>query len=1320
MNTNRVFFCLKLNKIALLFILTLVFGIDIWAQPITFRRDYAISLFDLPANSVESLNTGNYIIAGTNINLPITSSISELDQVGNVIWSKRYSSTFAFQLTDLKRDDALNQYYTVGGNNTGAAVFMIVDNLGDPVVSRTFTLTNSDGVFLNAVNKTSDGGYIAAGYVTGHNPGGGEMYFAPITYTRNNGETRTDQIHSPIIVKFDAAGNHVWHRVTRYYYNAGLAAGDAIYNSASFRDVIEVGDGFIAVGGYKVNEHRSNQNSDGDDATPRDAIILKTNSTGDITYHYQIDTPNDDASQTSKYYNSIRPTVSGQPLLAGYHGSGRRIIGQRLPASGGWTGTTWSRRLSVETVLVGPCPGFTCTTSNDEVEARIFEISDGNYGILGFRVAPLAFDFSTVLMKFNPNTNNFIFRKRIQGSFFASFFPVGGEVSDGGFISLKLSGTALGWNFNLTKTDVNGELNSTDCPDDNVYGTSSGYTPTWAIPHYNSWANSPAQTPSVTPIVQLINPVETIECLVAPCVPPPLADNVTATPNPICAGESTTINATGPGTGVSYFIYDAPAGGTNLGAVPQTFSPGATTTYYIETVDNSDPNCVSSTRVPIEVVVNPAPTAIPSSNSPVCEGDNINLNATTVTGGSYAWTGPNSFNSTDQNPVIPNATTANDGSYTLIVTANNCPSAPVSVNVVVSPTPTANPDANDTEICEGEDIELTANTVAGGTYSWTGPGGFTSSDQNPVIPNANTGQGGTYSLVISVGSCSSDQEDVTITVNPSPTVSASNDGPVCLGEEVNFTSSGGTSYSWTGPGGFTNGNQNFTIGNAATTDQGTYEVTVTDGNGCSATAQTSFTISPGPDLTVSSEDVSCNGEDDGEASVSATGNGPFNYEWNPGGLSGAQVTGLAPNTYTVTVTDGNGCASQATVTIDEPDAIDLSFNSSEADCNVDNGSAEVTATGGAGGFSYAWSPGGQTTSSINNVSAGIYQVTVEDASGCSVSGSVTINSANAPTLSVAQVTDLTCNGAGDGSATISATGGIAPYTYSWSPTGGTAATAENLSAGTYTVTVTDDDDCPAFIEVTINEPDAIVVSGETADAVCGNFNGSIDLTVSGGTGSYSYSWTPSGLSGNSLSNLAPGTYTVIVTDANGCEQTTNFIVGVSGNIPITVIPQVVTIEAGQSTQLEVIVGGGVINETYTWTPADGLSCTNCPDPVASPTQTTTYTVTVTTDDGCVSSDTVLVIVEQPCTEVFVPTIFSPNGDDINDLLCVEGSCIRDIDFRIFNRWGEIVFMTKDPAECWDGTQKGEPLNTGVFAFKAIIITNDGQEIEKSGTLTLVK
>lgn len=119
-------------------------------------------------------------------------------------------------------------------------------------------------------------------------------------------------------------------------------------------------------------------------------------------------------------------------------------------------------------------------------------------------------------------------------------------------------------------------------------------------------------------------------------------------------------------------------------------------------------------------------------------------------------------------------------------------------------------------------------------------------------------------------------------------------------------------------------------------------------------------------------------------------------------------------------------------------------------------------------------------------------------------------------------------------------------------------------------------------------------------------------------------------------------------------------------------------------------------------------------------QTTTYVVTVTTDDGCTSTDSTIIIVEQPCTELFVPTIFSPNGDGKNDVLCVYGSCVASIQFDIYNRWGERVFSTQDQSDCWDGIYKGKMLNTVTFAYKLKVTLTDGQEIEDAGNINLVR
>ena len=157
------------------------------------------------------------------------------------------------------------------------------------------------------------------------------------------------------------------------------------------------------------------------------------------------------------------------------------------------------------------------------------------------------------------------------------------------------------------------------------------------------------------------------------------------------------------------------------------------------------------------------------------------------------------------------------------------------------------------------------------------------------------------------------------------------------------------------------------------------------------------------------------------------------------------------------------------------------------------------------------------------------------------------------------------------------------------------------------------------------------------------------------------------------------------------------------------------IESGNTVDL--VATGGT---NYSWSPSIGLSCSNCPNPTASPTETTTYTVIISDDNGCQTTASVTVTVESSCVDIFVPTIFSPNNDGNNDIMCVYGSCISAINFEVFNRWGEKVFETTDPEACWDGKQNGKELNSGVYIFKVVVLLNDGNEIIESGNITLVK
>jgi gliding motility-associated-like protein len=477
---------------------------------------------------------------------------------------------------------------------------------------------------------------------------------------------------------------------------------------------------------------------------------------------------------------------------------------------------------------------------------------------------------------------------------------------------------------------------------------------------------------------------------------------------------------------------------------------------------------------------------------------------------------------------------------------------------------------------------------------------------------------------------------------------------------------------------------------------------------------------PCPTITVvitAQADPSCNGGNNGSATVSASGgNGAYTYVWQPGNLTGATQNALSAGTYTVTATDADNCIGTVTVTITEPTVITLSTSSAPSSCTINDGSASVLASGGAGSYTYSWSPTGGNASTANNLGPGSYTVTVLDANGCSASATVSVNTLNGPSISVSSVTDATCFGATNGSATVSASGGTGNLSYNWSPVGGNTATATGLAAGNYTVTVTDDAGCSAVITVVVGQAPEISIIPNVNAANCGSADGAISLTVSGGSGSgYSYVWQPNGEISSSISGLIPGQYTVTVTDGNNCSNSETITVPQIGNLTVTVNPVSATIEQGDEVQLT--ASGG---SSYSWTPSTGLSCVNCPNPIANPTTTTTYTVTATDDFGCTGTASVTVFVITLCGDLFVPTIFSPNGDGNNDVQCVMGGCVESMTFAIFNRWGEKVFETNNQADCWDGTYKGKPVNTGVYVYKLNALLTNGENIVQSGNLNLVR
>ncbi|MBI4946793.1 MAG: gliding motility-associated C-terminal domain-containing protein [Bacteroidetes bacterium] len=321
---------------------------------------------------------------------------------------------------------------------------------------------------------------------------------------------------------------------------------------------------------------------------------------------------------------------------------------------------------------------------------------------------------------------------------------------------------------------------------------------------------------------------------------------------------------------------------------------------------------------------------------------------------------------------------------------------------------------------------------------------------------------------------------------------------------------------------------------------------------------------------------------------------------------------------------------------------------------------------------------------------------------------------NVPTVTAVS-TNLLCSSQCIGTATATATGGSAPYTYSWNSSPmQTTKNATGLCAGTYSVLVTDANSKTDTAAVTIIQPAALTASVTSTAAACINNNGTATITPSGGTAPYVYIWN-NGQTNTTATGLSIGDYTATVTDTNGCIKIQSVSVAPISAPIAFVSASSYTIVDGDSTML---TGSGGV--TYQWSPSTGLSCSTCANPTATPNQTTDYCVTVADANGCTGSDCVTINIGDPCGTLYIPNAFSPNNDLENDLHCVLGGCIETFHITIYDRWGEMVFESTDQKTCWDGMYKGKLLNTAVFVYDLKATLMNGEKINKKGNISLLR
>jgi hypothetical protein len=403
---------------------------------------------------------------------------------------------------------------------------------------------------------------------------------------------------------------------------------------------------------------------------------------------------------------------------------------------------------------------------------------------------------------------------------------------------------------------------------------------------------------------------------------------------------------------------------------------------------------------------------------------------------------------------------------------------------------------------------------------------------------------------------------------------------------------------------------------------GNYTFMVTDSLGCVAFGSDTILEPSALVLVASGTDASCDGACDGTATVSVSGGtSPYGYLWDdPSAQTLAAADSLCAGTHNVVVTDSNGCADTANVVINAPSAILLTLSSTDASCGVSNGSASVSASGGAGSYAYLWDdPGAQTTDTATALSAGGYTVVVTDTSGCSEVGVVSVNNTGAATVSITDITNVTCNGSNDGAAVVFATGGTLPYVYSWDDPGTQSTdTATGLAGGTYVATVTDGVGCIASDIAVVLEPAALSLSTGTSDASCaGVCDGSATVTATGGTGSYTYLWDdPKGQSTATADSLCAGGYNVMVTDSNGCQDSDSVTVQEPSGLTTTVSTTAPTCIGSCDGTAMVVAAGGTLQYTYLWT--DSIGDTLSVGDSISGLCAGGYGLVITDGNGCIS------------------------------------------------------------------------------------------------------
>ena len=589
---------------------------------------------------------------------------------------------------------------------------------------------------------------------------------------------------------------------------------------------------------------------------------------------------------------------------------------------------------------------------------------------------------------------------------------------------------------------------------------------------------------------------------------------------------------------------------------------------------------------------------------------------------------------------------------------------------------------------------------------------------------------GDYQLTVTdANGCTADAS-VTVVDGDAPTLALTSSPTACPGSATGSAqvaqSTGLTTpltYLWS------NGSNNEVLTDLTS---GNYTLTVTDLNGCTATASVNVADGPSATLLLTSTNAACPGTASGSVSIAQLDDAvpPLQYEWNTGATTPA-LEAVAAGTYTLTVTDGGGCIVVASVAVADDPAVEIALTATQAACpGSATGRVESSVSNATEPISFSWS-NGSTAPQLEGVLAGDYTLTVTDADGCTATASVSVAEDAAVSFELV-ASPVVCAGERSGAVTVgNLQHATAPLTYLWS-SGDTTTSLTDLPSGSYALTIVDADGCSATAQTVVEEPDTEVslTVASAGDLCFGERNGVLIGTAVDGVTPYTYTLVEdasvSSTTGAIL-GLGAGTYEVVVTDANGCRDTATATIGEHPELTLD-LGDDLEINYGDSTLL--IAQHSVVEDPmFDWVAAPrdtSMSCDTCEVTQVMPTVTTLYTLTIMDANGCEVSDQIQVRVANP-RDVYVPTGFSPNDDGQNDFFYIFGGPMvtRIASFRVFNRWGGVMhrvedFPANDASYGWDGTLDGEDAASDIYTWMAEIEFTDGRTLLYQGEVMLMR